>query len=302
MSQAFLQRYYDQIDANLLDSGSSERFPNSRRYSNLFQIDTLIFNSLQGLNLIESNLGFATAEITLVNGQEHYSLPDGFRKFLRLVKLDSRGNVTAVLRSKQYYQRSRGVEILSGTAGFRITPPPIIEGTDVWTLEYNRGPGLLHYAKAARVTANALVGGTPGKDAGEFVLKDDYYNGMEVRIYQAGLGAPQTRPVSSFKAVSRTFNVRFPWDTVEGEIWYEIVPSLPEPHDGIFAYDGAIMELPRRGATLQKRRELNLDRERFWKLAKGWAIGNVADRGPERIRPFPPDDGALVYGHVPFSG
>jgi hypothetical protein len=168
---------------------------------------------------------------------------------------------------------------------------------------------LLHYARASEkpasgisiVDSKTVLSGTPGTDAGELVLVDDYYNGMELRVYQGSTGVPQEREILSSKIVRGgiAFHLRHPFSPVpRGEVWYEIMPVLPYPYDSIYALDVALLALNRREKPI-KANSLIKQRRQEWASCKSYYLSNVTDRGPARTLPLKMSDLAAT-GEIPY--
>lgn len=297
--EAFLERYYAGIDRHLTDPNATKRYTKAQKLADLHDIDRAIFESLLNVTGQESLIGYTEAVLTLQNGVVFYPLPEGFRQFIRL-EFRTSTLTLAHLPSKAHYQERYGVEILTPGRGLRIYPAPALSGDEDWVLIYQRAPGKLHYAKASAVGDKTIHSGVPGTDAGELVLIDDYYNGMEIRIYSAGRGAPQQREIVWYKVMSDTqgvFHVRHPWATTSGDVYYEICPTLSLEYDSIYAFDAAMLTLDQRGHP-DRSAALLRHRSNRWKKCLAYAASNVSDRGPARIRPLRPKD-RMPTGEIP---
>lgn len=301
----FLERFYSAVEDELGDPGTSKRYTTTKKLQDLNVVNTQVWEQLMDLTLAQSTLYFAECEITLEADKEFYTLPDGFRQFIALVRYDDDRNITGSMGSKQNMEISHGVEILSSTRGFRLRPLPVLSGDQTWTLQYLRGPGHLHYAKVEEFnpTQEALVSvGPANEQAGELILKDDYYNGLELRIYQAAGGAPQTREILKYVAKSKTFILRHAFSPpIEGEAWYEITPCLPEPYDEIFAIDVSQKKLRQRG-RLDLAESLLRTRNQHWEAVKKWVLSNSADRGARKVASVQRSDFTPVGIPYPLQG
>lgn len=307
---AFLQRYYRAVARELGDPHTSSRYPNADRLSDLGDIDQTLFDSLLNVAGSESLMGYAEASISLVSGQIFYQFPFGFRQFIQLEFRGDQNRVLEVIRTKQYYEGRYGVDILTADRGFRLFPPPGLRYTDAtWTLCYLRSPPLLHYAKAESVAADGktLVSGTPPEDGGEVHLIDDYYNGVELRVYNSGnRGDPQVRVVTDFVVTQRgrlkpegVFHLREALSPVpSGDVWYEICPTVPLKYDRIYAMIAAIPELIRR-EKYTKAAELKKTRRERWSACVKHFSSNTMDRAPARIHPMREEDLAST-GEMPI--
>ena len=238
----------------------------------------------------QSSIGRAEATITLKSEVLYYPLPVGCRQFLLMERRDSTGLVLSRIRTKPLYDESYAVEVISGNRGIRISPVRFQSANEDWVLIYTRGPGLLHYANAKSVEGSTVVSeGVTDDIQGRLVTIDDYYNGLELTIYDAEEGAPQTREILTSRAKGRTFHVRHPFDPVKGSIKYEIRPCLPQQHEDLFAMDVAILYLGIRGRS-DKVNDLVRHRQKMWIAARAFFYSNVAARGPERLRPINRED------------
>lgn len=182
-----------------------------------------------------------------------------------------------------------GVLVMSEQRGMLIRPEPLIDSDESWTLAYQKGPVILHHGTAQAISTSSLTGAlTVATDAGEFVLKDGYYNGSLLRIYSATKHAPQTEEIVAFDADTKRFQVRHAWNPLPtgGTIKYEICPLLPSApaHDDLYAIDVAIMNSPSRRTELW--RTLDKLRRRTWDGALNYFLGNVSDRAPTRNLPI----------------
>jgi len=296
--QSLIERFYNDVDRNVGDPHTSVRFPKSEKLEALQDADREIFEELLKLVGIESWMGYAETEITIKDEQSFYLFPAGFRQFIQLEHRDSRGITDEVLRTKSFYDSIYGVDLLTADRGFRIFPAPLLTTGSIWHLIYLRAPGLLHHAKAAAVTDKSLTAGTPGPDAGELVLIDDYYNGSMIRLYQTGNSAhPQTREVLSYN--NGVFSLRHPWSPLPtGEVQYETVPTLPFEYDSLYAIDVALSVLPQRDKR-GKAQGLFRPRKKKWRSCQQHFTANLSDRAPRRLRPLSLRNTA-TSGEVPF--
>lgn len=280
------------LDEKLGDAALSRRYPKDKKLRDLHNADRVIFESILQATGQEGSAGRAETTITLTNGQAYYALPGNFRQFIRFEhRLDGdRNMVDARMKSIPMFDDGPGIEILSAERGAILRPEPVLTEDQDWTLIYERGPVLLHYAKATAIGDQSLTLGVPPKDAGQIVRIDDYYNNVLLRVYQATLGAPQTVEVADYAAESNTCTLRHPWTTKPtGEVWYEVRPTLPEHYDVAYAlYVAAQKCTPRRQDALK--RELLIDYRRVWNACLSYFNSNVADRGPARMNAYPGDD------------
>lgn len=242
-------------------------------------------------------VGFAEATITLQNGVSFYKFPAGFRNFIQLEKrvLITSDTLTGtrtdqIIRSKNIYTPAtsgRWAEVITASKGFRLYPAPVLASDEDWTLLFNRSPGMLHYAKATAVGNQSLTTGIPGADAGEVIKVPNYYNGLEINVYSEEGGSVQSNWVHN-STVSNghvTFQLKYPWNPKpRGEVWYEIMPTLPYPYDALYALDAALLVLDQRERP-GKAISLTRHRNALWSQAQKYFQSNVSDRGPTRVTP-----------------
>lgn len=303
--EPLIERYYTMVREESGDPHTSVRTSKANLLEEFHDTDQELFNALLGSTMQESMLGFAVATITLQDGVNFYRLPPGFRQFVEMGFRQTSGNTeysAYVLRSGTIYDPQYTPEIVTGSKGFRLDPAPSLSSDQEWTLFYLRSPGRIHYAKTPSLKAKSLVAGQPPEGGGELVLVDNYYNGMELRIYQAGNNAaPQINWITDFKVSKEggTFFLRYDWETTpSGDVWYEIVPTVPLEYDQIYALDMAMKLMDRRSRP-DRYANLELRRKRLWSAIKTYVTSNVCDRGPSRLAPLQPMD-FMPSGEVPY--
>lgn len=309
MNSSFIETYYQDIDKWLVEVDASTRYPKTQRLRDLHSLDAQIFEKLLGTAGPESLMGYAEAVLALEAEQMFYPLPQGFRQLISVERRQEPSSTAIIsvpldqiltrLRSKTFYDEKAGVTILTGNRGIRIDPLPT-EASE-WVLVYLRGVGELHYAEASDVSDLSLTTGTPPADAGRVIPQNDYYTGMEIRVYDARVGAPQIREVTRFSVTGEdmgVFHIRHPWTPKpEGDVWYEVRPVVPPEFDEIYGLDAALRVLTLRGSSEVADRLLKY-REQAWQSCRGYFESNVMDRGPTRIRPLKPED-RIPTGGVP---
>ena len=284
--QALLERFYEDVDANLDDPSTSKRITKAKKLRLLDVAEKMIWERILMLSGQESIPGRTESTITVENDKEFYLLPGNFRQFLgfeRRVDGDST-NVTSTLRSIPLFDLGPGVVVLSEQRGMMIKPKPTMNEEETWTLIYQKGPVRLHHAIGV-VLSKSLTGTPPPPDAGEMVLTDDYYNGSLLRVYDADVGQEQTREITGWDAKTKLFHLRHAWTPLPfGLIKYEIRPTLPTDYDDLYAMDVAIRILGRR-SRVRGRVGLKQDRKDLWEACKSYFLSNVADRAPARLLP-----------------
>lgn len=290
--QALLERFYEDVDANLDDPATSKRITKAKKLRLLYVAEKMIWERILMISGQESIVGRSESTITVQDDKEFYLLPGNFRQFLGFERrLDGdTNNVTATLKSIPLFDSGPGVVVLSEQRGMMIKPKPTLNGDESWTLIYQKGTVRLHHAIAAGVTEKTLTGATPGADAGEMVLNDGYYNGSLLMVHDAETGQEQTREIVDWDAAGKVFHLRHAWSTLPtGTIRYEIRPTLPTDYDDLYAMDVAIRILGRRSRT-RGRVGLKQDRKDLWQACKSYFLSNVADRAPARLLPVNYDE------------
>ena len=288
----FIQRFYDGVRRNLNDPHTSARVSNVDLLEMFRTAETNLWERLAGVIGPESSIGRAEVTVTLEDDKSFYLLPGNFRKFMRFEHRlgGDRNRVGSFYPSIPAFHPGPGVEILSAERGFQVRPEPTLSANQDWTLVYEKGPVILHYAKSAGVGDRSLQAGTPGVDAGELIRANGYYNASLLHVYQADHGNHQVREIIGFNAdpATPTFTLRHPWSPKpEGDVWYEIVGALVEPYDAIYAMDVArLVATSRRNFAL--RAGLSDDRREMWAGALSFYGDQVTDRQPTRMRPAHP--------------
>ncbi len=285
--QSLIERFYEDVDANLDDPNTSKRITKAKKLRLLHVAEKMIWERILMLSGQESIVGRSESTITIVNDKEFYLLPGNFRQFLSFERRtdDDSNKITATLNSIPLYDVGPGVVILSEQRGMMIKQKPILDEEQDWTLVYQKGTVRLHHATAAGVTDKTLTGASPGPDGGEMILNDGYYNGSLLMVHDAKTGQEQTREIVGWDAANKVFHLRHAWTTLPtGTIGYEIRPTLPLDYDDIYAMDVAIRILGRRSRT-RGRVGLKQDRKDLWEACKSYFLSNVSDRAPARLHP-----------------
>jgi hypothetical protein len=301
MSLSFIETYYKDITKWLVDIDSSKRYPEDQRLRDLHSLDAQIFEELLGVAGPESLMGYSEAILSIEAEKSMYPLPQGFRQLIAVERRREDSATTTIsiprdqvierLRSKTFYDEGSGITILSGNRGIRIDPLPLSDSE--WVMVYLRGTGQMHYAKASDVSDHSLTTGTPPENGGTLVLQPNYYNGMEIRVYDARVGAPQTRTVVQFDVQSETrgiFHLRHSWSPKpEPPIWYEVRPSIPDEYDELYGLDAALRVLTLRNFSDIANQLLKF-RDRAWQACRHYFASNTMERGPARLRPLTNED------------
>jgi hypothetical protein len=302
--EPFLRRYYTLVDRRLADPHDSKRYPNSAKYEDLIDIEEALFNELLKMAGQESLFGYAEATITLNSTDIFYRFPEGYRQFLVLERRDSsdRKRILDVIKTKPLYGTTYGIEILTATRGFKLDPPLNVTEPQDWVLKFLRSPGELHFAfvEDKDIKPKSVQMGTPPSDGGNaYPDVDDYYAGVELRIFQADVGVGQVRDVTDFK--NGTFILRHEFSPLpQGNVGYEIAPSVPRRYDSIYALDAAITQSIDR-EKFTKANALRLKRSQQWDSIRGLVVSNTMDRGPTRLKPLKSED-LLPSGDSAYYG
>lgn len=266
-------------------------------YDELYSVDQEIFEALLNAAGVESILGYAEATITLIDAQQYYRLPPGFRQLIHFKRYDTTtGEYLNRLKTQQPHSQEYGVQIISADGGMMLDPSPKLDSNQDWTLKYLRGAGKTFYGTATSFDSSAKTltyTGTVGTDAGEYLRIDDYYNGMLMRIYADTGGLTHSLPfvsrITDFVGSTGVFTLQDTPPLFTGTIGFEILPCLPDPYFKLHTYDVALRFLSQRTQP-EKFTTINALRDRAWNAAKGYVLSNTMDRGPTKIRPVKPED------------
>jgi len=288
--KSFLQLFYEQIDDFLGDPKLVKRLPHAKRYEMLRVAETQIWEKLVRTVGHNGSLGRAEATITLQDDVRYYRLPGNFRKFIEFVHRNN-GDPNEIinrLRTIPMSSPGPGIELLNANRGMVIRPNPVLPGDEDWTLVYEKGPVLTHYAQAEAIGDQHIKFGTPGDDAGELILNDDYYNGSMVEVYEAETGNLQTIEIEDFVSDSKTAYLRFPWSPKPtGEtIMYQIRPVLPENYSNIYALRVAALYARSQGFPI-KARSLDSEFNAQFAACAAYFASQTFDRAPSRHEPTP---------------
>jgi len=150
---AFLDRFYDEVDDHLLDPHVTRRLTPAKKYRDLFTVQRRIWSHILAMAGDASEVGRAEAEIEIEANRQHYALPAGFGRFISMERRDDSDPdvITGKLNTIPLYSREFGVEIISPSQSLRLNLIPTSAEAGTWTLTYLRGPVLLHNATATAI-------------------------------------------------------------------------------------------------------------------------------------------------------
>lgn len=298
----FLVQFHAAVDDWLRDPNTSRRLTPEKRMQDLHSVQGLLFQKYARASGLESQVGRTTCDLTIKAGQEYYALPPAFVNFLSLKRYDTTDPriVIAELNTIPLYDQSPGIEILSDMRGIRVQPvPPSGTADEVWTLEYIKGPIRLHYAKAKSVGPDSITLGTPpNAEAGEIVKLDNYYAGSIVNVYSADMGCPQAREIVASSARTGGCKIRPGWaPTPEGDVWYEIIPEIPDRFWMIYPIRVAMMNAAKR-ISPERRNEMRGEFEDLFNEVRRHFASKTKDRPPTRI----PNPKRFLEDGDPYEG
>jgi len=204
----------------------------------------------------KSAVNFCESTVSIASGVADYNYPGNFRKFRRLVYVNSNGDVEREILPADPYGDTAGVVLMSHRRGFRLVPTPRF--TQDWTLRYEAGalPVLCFGRLDAGGTTTTLPLKTPDStevatyDTGELgtlVLRPDFYNGSYVRWFDASTGITEVRRVTdyAYSAVLTAWVLTLDSalsDTPVENDHYEFLPALEEPMDQALMWH-AVMQM-----------------------------------------------------------
>jgi len=186
--------------------------------------------------------------IVTSSGTNEYDLPEGYRKAMLLK--DSNGvEIPFVITRKQFnynintsIAQARGnyaqrAYIYDRTIGFA----PNITTAKTYTLLHQFRPAGLHFSTAPSQSGLTTVqfklddpdAAEPSRRVGKISIRDDYYNGMYIEIYD-GTGQGQLRKISDYAGSTRICTV-LAWTTAPDEtsLYALVSPFFEELHEAI---------------------------------------------------------------------
>ena len=292
---AFIEDFLEEVLEDLGDPSTTRKLTDSIRLRRLWPEMTAVFEELLKASGQHTTIGYTETNITIVDGQDSYQLPGGFRIFLGLEKRvsDNRDNVSDRLQTKDVDSRERGVRIMSPDRGMRIWPKPTASDAGTWVLRYRARPIRLHWgiAKSVGVSSGDTELGTltfqddplPANQ-GEKVRRDAYPAGQLIQILAAeNLSAVgQIKEIKSYSAVSDVATMTAAWSpTPAGEVKYEILPFAPQDYRRVFAVSVALAMTSAR-TDLDKHRLLIRERKKLMKALRNYFRTATRDRGHVR--------------------
>ncbi len=122
MTSSFLERFYEDVNANLDDSQTSKRISKAGKLRLLHVVEKMIWERILMLSGQESIVGRTEVTIEIENDKEFYLLPGNFRQFIVLEeRTDGDSNlVTNVLRSIPLFDGGPGVVNAKTTTGENV--------------------------------------------------------------------------------------------------------------------------------------------------------------------------------------
>ena len=277
--QSFLDAFYGLVDDHLGDARTSRRTSKVQKLSLFRSVEKQIWERIARLSHQGSVIGFSETTITLVDAVELYKLPGNFRKFISFTNYGStREIIEGRYFSIKHYDRGEGVEILAPQRGMRVQPIPDSEVAGEWVLAYQKGPVEIHQAIAEEIGVKNLKMGTPAENEGFISKLDNYYDGCDFRIYEAGNDAvPQIVDVIASDASEARIHFRHDWvQKPTGTVKYEVRPLQPPDYDHIYSLAVAIRLCSQR--TQAKRRALlQQDWKELWQACKEYWMSTATD-------------------------
>ena len=285
---AFLEDFLEEILEELGDASTTRKSTPKMLFRRLWPEITAIYEELLKASAQQSQFGYTETDIVLVEGQDAYPLPGGFRIFEGLEKRTDgdRKQVTDRLHTKDISIGDRGVRIISPDRGMRIWPPTTASDAGTWTLRYRCRSIKLHWGIAKEVGENSLTlqDDTLPEHQGVKVRRDAYPVGQLVQILGSDnkSAAGQIREVKSYSAESDKMIMTTSWSPVPtGSVKYEIMPFAPEDYRRVFAVSVALAMTSSR-TDPDKHRLMVRERKKHLKALRNYYRTTTRDRGHTR--------------------
>lgn len=285
--RAFLEDFLEEILEELGDPSTTRKTTAATLFRRLWPEITAIYEELLKASAQQSQFGYTETDIILVDGQDAYPLPGGFRVFEGLEKRTDgdRTKVTDRLATKDISSTDRGVRILSPDRGMRIWPQITASEAGTWTLRYRCRPIKLHFGTAKKVGLSTLtLQEEVPPENGIKVRRDAYPVGQLVQILDAGnqSAVGQIREVQSYSATSDQMVMTTQWSpTPTGPVKYEIMPFAPEDYRRVFAVSVALAMTSSR-TDPDKHRLMVRERKKHLKSLRNYYRTTTRDRGHTR--------------------
>lgn len=301
---AFLEDYLEEVLEELGDPSTTRKASAKIFLRRLWPEMTAIYEELLKASAQQSQFGYTETDIILVEGQDAYPLPGGFRIFEGLEKRvdGDRKQISDRLYTKDIADAGRGVRIISPDRGMRIWPSPTSSQAGTWTLRYRSRSIKLHFGTAKSVSQTQLLLQFQQDplpiSQGVKVRRDAYYAGQLLQIIEADNqnSVGQIREIRSYSAADDSVRFTTPWSVVpQGSVKYEIMPFAPEDYRRVFAVSVALAMTSSR-TDPDKHRLLIRERKKHMKALRNYYRTTTRDRGHVRR-----SHGLITTGD-PFAG
>ena len=228
-----------------------------------------------------------TATISTVANQGTYALPVNARLGARIVFAEDDPNSTEIPPInifKEHIDReapSDSLNVNDWTFAIegdkvRIAPVPQSSITDKIKVWYVPNFGNMLYGTASAGAASTITGWTAATNYttnyGEIDPRDDYYNGMSIRII-SGTGLGQTNIISDYAGATKVFTVETNWTTnPDATSVFAVDSPLPEDHRYVAVLNAALI-----GAVKTRRRMSELRAAYYGNMQQPGALGDLMD-------------------------
>ena len=215
-----------------------------------------------------------THDLTLVSGQALYDIPLNARLGTRMILAENTANdfgleVEPIDFTHYLALEAPGLVNLSNTWNFmlegqkiRVTPTPSSAGSiKIW---YTPSYGNMLQGRVEGVTNSTLTLNSTAPDYvwefGTIDRRDDYYNGMEIRITD-GHGVGQSRTITDYNGSTRVVTVDSNWSTVPAvsggdRSTYSIMSPVPEDFHSVVSLRAALLMSPKNRKRQQELTDL----------------------------------------------
>lgn len=264
VSDPFVVRAVDHVRRYAQDTLDGVRWPPDKIAELLDTANAIVHNLIVSNVESKSYNQFCEATISLVNGTRDYSWPGNFRKFVRLVRKNSSGEIIGEILPADYLADTSGIFLFSKDRGFRINPVPLV--TEDWVLVYE--PSALPYLCFGRLDTGAhsttsIILKSPDStyvsdfstgELGGLGLSNDFYNSSYVRVTDKSDGSFATARVADWVGSTKTATLAsaLPFTPASGDL-YEFLPCLTHPYDKSIMWR-AVMMMKSADADLRHRK------------------------------------------------
>ena len=251
VTDPFLVRAVDHVRRYSQDTLDEVRWPASSIAELIDTANGLVLEYMLENQEPKSLFRLSESTVSVVAGTEDYVYPGNFRRFLRLVKKDSNGNISKEILPCTYLADSSGVLLFDKSRGFRLTPKPT--SSEDFTLVYE--PGVVPYLAFGRcnsgssttsvILSQPVSSYTTDYDTGELGalgLIDQFYTNSYLWIKQRSSGLIAIARVTGWTASSLTATVAsaLPFTPASGDL-YQIMPCLDHPFDKAIMWRAVMM-------------------------------------------------------------